>query len=226
MPFTWESVYSFFSPPATRTSSPEGTPSLLSAAFSSKFNVPTTTKQTDLPMPPTTALGAAAAGPPMPSPAESSTSSLAASERDYFPPNSAYNSSRRRPSMSSTSTASTAASELQLPHQPQRSHTTPAPASQDERPPAPRRSATEVVAPEPMSRQFPKPTHEPSLDELLARKPGKFSLSHYVKNPREQKIPGELATEAEAAERARKFAEVKRKLVMDHEKIASLVEKR
>jgi hypothetical protein len=164
----------------------------------------------------------------MASPAESSTSSLAVNERDYFSPNSAYNpSSRRRPSMSSTSTASTAASDLQLPHQPQRSHTTPsAPASQDERPPGPRRSATEIVAPEPMSRQFPKPTHEPSLDELLARKPGKFSLSHYVKNPRDQKIPGTPATEAEAAERARKFEEVKRKLVMDHEKIASLVEKR
>ncbi|KAK3357526.1 hypothetical protein B0T25DRAFT_516939 [Lasiosphaeria hispida] len=40
-----------------------------------------------------------------------------------------------------------------------------------------------------MSRQFPKPTHEPSLEEMLARPAQKWSLSHYVKNARDRKTP-------------------------------------
>ncbi|KAJ4292330.1 hypothetical protein N0V88_005962 [Collariella sp. IMI 366227] len=69
------------------------------------------------------------------------------------------------------------------------------------------RSATEVVAPEPMSRSFPAPAEEPSMDELLARKPGKWSLGHYVKNAREATHP--QAKEGEEEERKRKFEEVK-----------------
>ena len=36
------------------------------------------------------------------------------------------------------------------------------------------RSAAEVVALDPLSRDFPKPAHEPGLDELLARPPAKY----------------------------------------------------
>lgn len=223
MPFTWESLYTFFSPLEPRSTSP----SLLSSAFKSTE----TTKQTDLPMPPSSAIKAAA-GAPMPSPAESSASSLAASERDYFPPASAY-TTHRSPSMSSTSTASTVPSDLQqqLLQGPQRTFTTPAttttnPASQVQtddatsRPAPPRRSATEIVAPEPMSRAFPKPEHEPTLDELLARKPGKWSLGHYVKNARERRQKPAVG-ETEAQERARKFEETKRALRRAKEEIES-----
>jgi hypothetical protein len=78
-----------------------------------------------------------------------------------------------------------------------------------------------------MSRQFPKPAHEPSLDELLARTPGKWSLGHYVKNARERKKAGVAAaaevergeTEEEAEERARKFDEVKRDLLRAKEEM-------
>lgn len=235
MPFTWESIYSLFSPPATRSSSPNGTPSLSFADFS-KSNGQAGAKQTDLPMPPNSAFGAAA-GPAPPSPAESSAS--AASERDFLAPNSPY--SHHQPSLSTTSTATTAttASSIPdqqhqlLPHHHERSHTTPAPAPsaspQDERPPAPRRSATYIVAPELMSREFPKPAHEPTLDEMLARQPCKRSLHHYVKNYREKPaLPSERApqTEDEAAERARRFEETKRRLVEDRERLAGLVVRR
>ena len=42
---------------------------------------------------------------------------------------------------------------------------------------------------DPMQRQFPKPTEEPTLDELLARPPLKHSVSHYVKNARDARKP-------------------------------------
>src|SRR5690349_20405672 len=110
MPFTWDSIVSFFSPPASRNTSP----SLFSSPFSQSTESTTTpaSKQTDLPMPPTSAFTASAAGggAPMPSPAESS-SSLAPSERDYFPPT--HSDTHRRPSMSSTaSTAPSSTSDL------------------------------------------------------------------------------------------------------------------
>ena len=84
----------------------------------------------------------------------------------------------------------------------------------DARPAAPRRSATFVVAHDPLSRDYPKPAVEPGLEELLARKPGVWSLSHYVKNVREVGV-----WEVEAAERARKFEQVKRDLVAAKERL-------
>jgi hypothetical protein len=158
----------------------------------------------------------------MPSPAESSASSVAASERDYFPPTSPY--THRSPSMSSTSTASTIPSDLQQqPQGPQRAFTT-NPASQvqtddgdSSHPTGPHRSATEIVAAEPMSRSFPKPEHEPSLDEMLARTPGKWSLGHDVKNARERRE--KPMGETEAQERARKFEETKQALRRAKEEI-------
>jgi hypothetical protein len=128
--------------------------------------------------------------------------------------------------MSSTSTASTIPSDLQQqPQGPQRAFTTD-PASHvqtadgdSSHPTGPRRSATEIVAAEPMSRSFPKPEHEPSLDEMLARTPGKWSLGHYVKNARERRE--KPMGETEAQERARKFEETKQALRRAKEEIES-----
>lgn len=59
---------------------------------------------------------------------------------------------------------------------------------------------------DPMSRTFPKPTEEVNLDELLERKPLKWSLGHYIKTPtREQSDPFEdkekIALDIEARKR-------------------------
>ncbi|KAK4224154.1 hypothetical protein QBC38DRAFT_26272 [Podospora fimiseda] len=63
---------------------------------------------------------------------------------------------------------------------------------------------------DPLSREFPKPTHEPTLDELLARKPGKWSLNHYVKNAKDISLQNEqLNIEA----RRREMEEAKRRLL-------------
>ncbi|KAL2156045.1 hypothetical protein VTH82DRAFT_790 [Thermothelomyces myriococcoides] len=229
MPLSWESIYSLFSPPATRDLPSEGITSLFSGFFS-KADGSDPTKQAGASMGPK-AGHSAAASLPVPSPAASSTSSLASSERDYFPPSSPQSQSQRSPSISSASTGSSEQQQQQLllqPDPPQRTHTTPAPTTSDdaERPAAPRRSATHVVALDPMSREYPKPTQELSLDEMLARKPGKHSLSHYLQNPKESRISLEPRTDEERAERARKFEEIKQNLRMERERIAALVEKR
>jgi hypothetical protein len=73
---------------------------------------------------------------------------------------------------------------------------------------------TGVEAPlDPLSRSYPKPAHEPSLDELLARAPLKWSLGHYVKNARERKVV------EDPEERARRFEEAKMRLLRDKERI-------
>ncbi|KAK4106614.1 hypothetical protein N658DRAFT_503044 [Parathielavia hyrcaniae] len=226
MPFSWESIVSFFSPPASRDTSP-------SLFFNSTDSTTSQTKQGDLPMPPTSAFTASAGAP------GDSSSSLAASERDYFP----ATSPRRRPSISSTSTASTIPSDFQRPNHPQRMHTTPphpagggldspsaAAADEESRPPAPRRAATSAAAAaaahgplDPMSRQYPKPAHEPSLDELLSRPPLKWSLGHYVKSARERKAGDGLGLgqqqQEEEEQRRRRFEEAKRNLLRAKEAI-------
>ncbi|KAK4123712.1 hypothetical protein N657DRAFT_421792 [Parathielavia appendiculata] len=223
MPFSWESIVSFFSPPASRNPSPSP---FSSPFFNSTEAATSPTKQNDLPMPPTSAFTASASAP-IASLADSS-SSLAASERDYFPPTSHH----RRPSMSSTSTTSTVPSDIQRPHHPPRTHTTPAPATNpsdddETRPPAPRRAATSAAAAsaavdgplDPLSREYPKPTHEPSLDELLSRPPLKWSLGHYVKSARERKTVDNDGQEEEEEERRRRFEEAKRNLLRAKEMI-------
>ncbi|KAK4237397.1 hypothetical protein C8A03DRAFT_16047 [Achaetomium macrosporum] len=161
----------------------------------------------------------------MPSPAESSISVLPPSERDYSPPASpSSHSLQRRPSASSAaSTRSTAPSEMQQREQPQRTHTTPpSPTSdaQDKRP-SPRRSATAVVALDPMSRSYPKPADEPSLEELLARQPLKYSLGHYVKHA---KAVDPSAVEARLKEEVLKAREeTKRELLKAKEELESRV---
>jgi hypothetical protein len=69
-------------------------------------------------------------------------------------------------------------------------------------------SSQKVVAVDALSRQFPKPTHEPSLEEMLARPPQKWSVGHYVKNAREAKTPVQ-----DKEQQAKAFAEAKRELL-------------
>lgn len=64
---------------------------------------------------------------------------------------------------------------------------------------------------DPLSRQFPKPDQEPTLDELLARKPGKWTLGHYVKNARDVGLQTQQPVNTEA--RRRELEEAKRKLL-------------
>ncbi|KAL2271741.1 hypothetical protein VTJ83DRAFT_1112 [Remersonia thermophila] len=111
----------------------------------------------------------------------------------------------RSPSMSSsTSSASTSTTSL----------------STEDSGVAPRRSATHVVNLDPLSRTFPKPDNEPSLEELLARKPPRHSLHHVLRNPREPPaaVAARLSEEA-AKERQRKFEEAKRKLLEAKEEL-------
>ncbi|KAL2124099.1 hypothetical protein VTJ04DRAFT_464 [Mycothermus thermophilus] len=123
----------------------------------------------------------------------------------------------RSPSLSSTST-NTSSSSLSV-NPPQ--SVVP---STNYQPAPPRRSATHVVALDPLSREFPKPEHEPSLDELLARKPLRYSLQHTLKNPRsvawgDEVVRSAKREEEEKEEKARKFAEVKRKLLEAKEEL-------
>ncbi|KAK3302050.1 uncharacterized protein B0T15DRAFT_290056 [Chaetomium strumarium] len=255
MGFTWEAIYSFFSPPTSRNPSPQDAPSLFSSAFFAQPTEATKAKQTDLTMPsfaspfgrqsPNTMsadpsscqqspggrdyLSSTASfgrRSPMPSPAESSISVLPPSERDYSPPTTPSSALlQRRPSASSAASGrSTVASEPE--HRPQldRSHTTPPSptleAAQEKRP-SPRRSATEVVALDPMSRSYPKPAEEPSLEELLARQPLKYSLGHYVKHA---KAVDPSAVEARLKEEVLKAREeMRRELLKAKEELESKV---
>lgn len=81
------------------------------------------------------------------------------------------------------------------------------------RPEPPRRSATDIAGPrDPLSRQFPVPAQEPSLDELLARSPPKYSLGRWVKNARTAKPRDDSTAEEAAARRARELEAAKAEL--------------
>lgn len=69
-----------------------------------------------------------------------------------------------------------------------------------------------VVAVDALSRHFPKPTEEPTLEEMLARPPQKWSVGHYVKNAREAKTPVH-----DKEQQAKAFAEAKRELLASKE---------
>lgn len=68
-------------------------------------------------------------------------------------------------------------------------------------------SAEQTGDVDPLSRTFPKPTEDVDLDEMLARKPLKWTLGHYVKEAatREPSKPAEdkdrLAQDMEAKKR-------------------------
>jgi hypothetical protein len=115
------------------------------------------------------------------------------------------------------------ASEPEQRQQLDRSHTTPPSPTLEaqEKRPSPRRSATEVVALDPMSRSYPKPADEPSLEELLARQPLKYSLGHYVKHA---KAVDPSAVEARLKEEVLKAREeTKRELLKAKEELESKV---
>lgn len=69
-------------------------------------------------------------------------------------------------------------------------------------------AANKVVVLDALSRDFPKPDHEHTLEEMLARPPQKWSVGHYVKNAREAKTPVH-----DKEQKARAFAEAKRELL-------------
>ncbi|KAK4137278.1 hypothetical protein BT67DRAFT_372777 [Trichocladium antarcticum] len=227
MAFSLEALYAFFSPSASRDASPQGSPSFFSSTlFTAEDSITTNTKQTDLPLPPSSAFTASN----MPSRVESATAiPLSGDERDFAAPMSPY-LTHRSGSMSSTSTGPSSSSDLLQdddntgrPTGPHHTATSAAVVTQlqshadlqppQERPSPLRRSATDVGPLEPLSRTFPAPTHEPSLEELLARKPAKWSLGHYVKNARVREATAAAGVE-DQEQRARKFEDIKRELLL------------
>jgi len=84
------------------------------------------------------------------------------------------------------------------PAQPARAQTTAAPTS----------SSAQAHKVDALSRNFPKPDHEPTLEEMLARPPQKWSVGHYVKNAREARTPVQ-----DKEQQARAFADAKRELL-------------
>ncbi|KAB5570222.1 hypothetical protein GE09DRAFT_699960 [Coniochaeta sp. 2T2.1] len=65
-----------------------------------------------------------------------------------------------------------------------------------------------IVVVDALSRTFPKPTEEPTLEQMLARPPQKWSVGHYVKNARDAK-----AAVRDKDAQAKAFAEAKRELL-------------
>ncbi|KAK0748666.1 hypothetical protein B0T21DRAFT_380443 [Apiosordaria backusii] len=110
------------------------------------------------------------------------TSSPATSVDSYFPSVTTPNDNLApKPtctcgSLSSSLSSSTAS--LSPPAAPKRTVTAPTPVIHVQ-PPVPGRKQIRV---DPLSTQFPAPVTEASLEEMLARKPGRWSLTHYVRN--------------------------------------------
>ncbi|KAK3944638.1 hypothetical protein QBC46DRAFT_157616 [Diplogelasinospora grovesii] len=68
-----------------------------------------------------------------------------------------------------------------------------------------------------LQRQFPKPEHEPTVEEMLARPPQKWSVGHYVKNAREVKAPV-----VDKEQEAKAFAEAKKELLRAKQELQNL----
>jgi len=67
-----------------------------------------------------------------------------------------------------------------------------------------------------LSRHFPKPTHEADVAELLERKPGKYSLAHYVKNARDVK-----PHVVDKVQQSKAFEDIKKELLLAQQQLAS-----
>ncbi|KAM7223782.1 hypothetical protein V8F06_000798 [Rhypophila decipiens] len=67
---------------------------------------------------------------------------------------------------------------------------------------------------DPLSRAFPKPTTTATVEEMLTRNPGKWSLNHWIKHGAE---PRARAVNKEAE--ARRFAETKAALLKSHQNL-------
>jgi len=78
-------------------------------------------------------------------------------------------------------------------------------------PPSPTASflQAEAVRLDPLRREYPKPTHEPTIDELLARRPLKWSFSHHRVHARDVVAPA-FDKDREAAELERTKMELLR----------------
>ncbi|KAK4217969.1 hypothetical protein QBC37DRAFT_396247 [Rhypophila decipiens] len=72
--------------------------------------------------------------------------------------------------------------------------------------------STEAHKHDPLSRAFPKPTTTATVEEMLARNPGKWSLNHWIKHGAE---PRARAVKKEAE--ARRFVEAKAALLKSHQ---------
>jgi hypothetical protein len=68
-----------------------------------------------------------------------------------------------------------------------------------------------------MTRHFPKPAEELSVEEMLSRPPQKHSLGHYVKNARDVKAPV-----VDKAKQAREFEEAKKELLRAKDELQKL----
>ncbi|KAM7197746.1 hypothetical protein V8F33_005470 [Rhypophila sp. PSN 637] len=76
---------------------------------------------------------------------------------------------------------------------------------------------TKVLKHDPLSRAFPKPTTTATVEEMLARNPGKWSLNHWIKHGAEPRAPA-VDKEAEA----RRFAEAKAALLKSQQELGGL----
>ncbi|KAK4173954.1 hypothetical protein QBC36DRAFT_49166 [Triangularia setosa] len=141
------------------------------------------------------------------------SSSPATSVDSYFPSivTPADNNTNLKPATtpctcgSSTSSLSSSTSSLCPPAPPRRHVTAPVIHVQ---PPVPGRKQIRV---DPLSTQFPAPVAEASLEEMLARKPGRWSLTHYVKNAKVV-AEREVVVVDDAEKKRREMEEVKREL--------------
>jgi hypothetical protein len=77
-------------------------------------------------------------------------------------------------------------------------------------PPSSSSSATEKYHPlDAMSRKYPKPQNEATVEEMLAREPLPWSLNHWRKSTREPRVPPPPSKE----EQAKAFKDAKQKLL-------------
>ncbi|KAK3692531.1 hypothetical protein B0T22DRAFT_475443 [Podospora appendiculata] len=148
------------------------------------------------------------------SPTESTASELGSpkSTASYFP-------SSHRSSVSSISSATAIITEteqaiIKLAQPPKAKQATavlvPALSSAVSAPPRP-------VRQDAMTKTFPKPTRELSVEEMLARPAQKYSLGHYIKNARDCRMPV-----VDKAKSAQDFADVKRELLRAKEDLQRL----
>ncbi|KAK4202750.1 hypothetical protein QBC40DRAFT_276077 [Triangularia verruculosa] len=76
-------------------------------------------------------------------------------------------------------------------------------------PPVPGRKQIRV---DPLSTQFPKPAAELSVEELMARKPGRWTLTQWVEKQKVVVVDEERKVKDDAEKRRREMEEVKREL--------------
>ncbi|KAK1765689.1 hypothetical protein QBC33DRAFT_560609 [Phialemonium atrogriseum] len=130
-----------------------------------------------------------------------SSDSTKTNDTSYFP---------NSPQSLASSTSSLAVSDFSLrPPQPSRATTTSSTTSTS--------SQSRITPIDALSRQYPAPIREVSVEEMLARPPQKWSLGHYVKNAREARTPV-----LDKEQQGKDFAEAKRELLAAKEQLKQL----